>query len=128
MGGGAGLSLHGGSGGTGRGRPLSSIATMVKIASVTFSRMWVPKRCAQASMCTPSPLAGEGWGGGSSSFVPAQRLLSPHRRGPLPDPPPQAGEGEEQPPAAFEREKKLAPSPAKRVRGEGRKHHFTWSP
>ena len=36
-------------GGTGRGRPLSSMATKVKLASVTFSRACVWKRRAQAS-------------------------------------------------------------------------------
>ena len=37
-------------GGTGRGRPFSSMATKVKVASVTFSREWVRKRLAQASI------------------------------------------------------------------------------
>lgn len=35
--------------GSGRGRPSSSTATKVKVASVTFSRVWVRKRRAQAS-------------------------------------------------------------------------------
>ncbi len=40
--------------GTTRGFPSSSIATKMKIASVTFSMIRVWKRCAQASICSVS--------------------------------------------------------------------------
>ncbi len=55
-----------------------------------------PARCTPPQRCAPPPLAGEGWGGGTRRLLvaPSEEADS---ASPLPDPPPQAGEGAMEP-------------------------------